>query len=102
MHSNDVTNFFKKAVSIEGAKPIPLGENQEKRSVSVSMADFDEEAYRPYLSGLDVTDEQASELMRVVWNIMRMWVEMDLPADNCGQIIERVIIPPASESDSLP
>lgn len=72
-----------------------------KAAPASSMADFDEEAYRPYLNGLDISDEQASELTRIVWDIMRMWVEMDLPADSCGQIVESIINPIPDESDSL-
>ncbi len=72
-----------------------------KDAPALSMADFDEEAYRPYLKGLDISDEQASELMRIVWDIMRMWVEMDLPADSCGQIVESIINLIRDESDSL-
>ncbi|MBB5760034.1 hypothetical protein HNR00_004775 [Methylorubrum rhodinum] len=31
-----------------------------------SMADFDENEFRSHLNGLDISDEQASELMRIV------------------------------------
>lgn len=39
--------------------------------------------------------------MRIVWDIMRMWVEMDLPANSCGQIVESIINPIPDEFDSL-
>jgi len=65
------------------------------------MADFDERDYRSYLDGLDLTDEEASELMRVVWSIMRMFVEMDLPVDSCGQIVQGFIEQASRESDSV-
>ena len=73
----------------------------DEKSVAASMADFDENEFRSHLNGLDISDEQASELMRIVWDIMRMWVEMDLPADSCGQIVESIINPIRDESDSL-
>lgn len=71
-----------------------------KVPASHSLADFDEDTYRPYLDGLNISDKQASELMRIVWDIMRMWVEMDLPVDSCGQIVESIINPIPDESNS--
>lgn len=68
---------------------------------SASMADFDETKYRPYLDGIDLDDKQKGEFLAIVWDIMRRWVEMDLPLDSCGQIIEAMIDPPPSESGDV-
>jgi len=63
-----------------------------------SMADFSEADYLPYLKGLDVTTEQASELLRILWDICRMSIEMDLPPENWGQITSSIFAAAASDS----
>lgn len=64
-----------------------------------SMAEFDEARYLPYLAEFDMTEAQKREFVLIVWNIMRMWIELDLPLDSCGQIIEALIDP--SKADSV-
>ena len=78
------------------------GENDAMfTSSSSSMADFDEAIYRPYLDGLDLTEAQACEFLRVVWSIMRMFVDLNLPVDSCGQIIVGLIEQASHELDSV-
>jgi hypothetical protein len=55
-----------------------------------SMADFNEADYLPYLEGLELTVAQASELLRILWDMMRMCIEMDLPPESWGQITATV------------
>ena len=74
---------------------------EEQRSDANSMADFDEAAYRPYLDGLDMSEAQAAEFMRVIWSMMRLFVELNLPVDSCGQIVLGLIEQACEESDSL-
>jgi len=63
-----------------------------------SLANFDEADYRSYLESLEISERQKSELMRIVWDIMRMWVEMDLPAESCGQILDCIFNSEAADS----
>ena len=63
-----------------------------------SMADFNEADYLPLLAGLDVTPEQASELLRILWDMMRMSIEMDLPPENWGQISSSIFAAAARDS----
>ncbi len=66
-----------------------------------SMADFDEAEYLPLLSGLDIDEAQARELLRILWDMMRMCVEMDLPPDSWGQITSTVFMAAASDSGDV-
>lgn len=70
----DEQNRFSEEVRIESDTPL------------ASMADFAEADYLHHLDGLDVTPEQASELLRIVWDMMRMCAEMNLPPESWGQI----------------
>ncbi|GJD57227.1 hypothetical protein [Methylobacterium dankookense] len=63
-----------------------------------SMADFNEADYLPYLAGLELTDAQASELLRILWDMMRMCIEMDLPPESWGQITSQVFAAAARDS----
>ena len=67
----------------------------------VSMNDFDEADYLPHLAGLDLTDEQASELLRIIWDIMRMAVEMEMPPESWGQIVSSVFADAAGDSGEI-
>lgn len=53
-----------------------------------SMADFNEETYAHHLDEFDFSSQQKSEFMRVVWNIMRLCVELNSPIDQCAPLIE--------------
>lgn len=66
-----------------------------------TMAEFNDAEYRPYLADLDLSEAQKGEFLQILWNILRMWVEMDLPLDSCGQIIEAMIDPAPSESGDV-
>ena len=66
-----------------------------------SMADFNEADYLPYLAGIELTDEQASELLRILWDMMRMCIEMDLPRENWGQITSSVFAAAALDSGDV-
>lgn len=66
-----------------------------------SMADFDEADYLPYLAGLELTDAQASELLRIVWDMMRMCIEMDLPPESWGQIASQVFAAAARDTGDV-
>ncbi|MGU3537359.1 hypothetical protein [Methylobacterium sp. A54F] len=66
-----------------------------------SMANFDAADYLPYLGGLDLTDAQASELLRILWDMMRMCIEMDLPPESWGQITSQVFADAARDSGDV-
>jgi hypothetical protein len=47
---------------------------------------FDADEYLPMLAEYDLTDEQAREMLTVVWNIMRVCVELGINRDVCGEL----------------
>lgn len=65
---------------------------------AASLADFDAGDYRPYLDSLQLDQEQADALLRIVWDMMRMCVEMNVPEESWGQIVDAVIDGSADES----
>lgn len=66
-----------------------------------SMADFDEAQYVQYLEGLDLTPSQASELLRILWDMARMCMEMNLPAESWGQISSSIFASAARDSGDV-
>lgn len=46
------------------------------------------EKYKEELSDLELTDEQADELLRTLYDIIRMFVEMGFSGDLCGQLLD--------------
>lgn len=66
-----------------------------------SMVDFDEAEYLPYLEGLDLTPSQASELLRILWDMARMCMEMNLPAESWGQITSSIFASAARDSGNV-
>ena len=74
---------------------------REPVSAPASMADFDESRYRPYLDGFDLTDEQKVEFVRAMWKIMRAFVELNVPSETWGKVVEAIIEPPLGSFDAL-
>ena len=54
--------------------------------------------YRRELAGLDLTDEQADEMLAILWDIMRRFVELGISTEICGSIFEAIIESSVSES----
>lgn len=76
------------------------GQN-EKSSASLPMTEFESGAYVHHLDGLDITDAQKLKLERIVWDIVRMSFEMNLPPELCGQIVETILDPADDESGTV-
>lgn len=74
---------------------------RDGRAATPSMADFDEAEFLPYLDDMDLSEVQKSEFMHVLWDIMRMFVEIDMPVEIWGQIVEPLIDPTNSDSDEV-
>lgn len=53
-----------------------------------SMADFDKATYSPLLDGIDIDDGQKSEFLRILWDMMRCFVEWNVPSESWGQIVD--------------
>ncbi|MFD1331846.1 hypothetical protein ACFQ4O_07505 [Methylopila musalis] len=68
---------------------------------AASMADFDTEDYRSYLEGLELDHTQEDALMRIVWDMVRMSVEMNVSAESWGQIVDAVIDGSAGKSPDV-
>lgn len=71
----------------------------ERHLPAHTIANLEERSYAHHLDGLDVTERQKSDLMLVVWALMRTWVEMDLPIGTCGPIFEALLSPSANETE---
>ncbi|MGZ2439361.1 hypothetical protein [Sinorhizobium medicae] len=66
------TELSAEPVRAKGAEPLVL----------------EEAAYAAELSGFDMTDEQKSELLGILWSIMSGMVELGFTHDVCGQIFD--------------
>ncbi len=77
-----------------------FSERITKEAATVSMADFDLDAYRPYLDGIDLDQAQEAELLRTLWDIVRCFVELDVPPETWGQIVANLT--ECLEDDSAP
>ncbi|GJD51778.1 hypothetical protein OPKNFCMD_4537 [Methylobacterium crusticola] len=84
----------------EGDRISELIRNQSEMPPA-SMADFNEADYLPYLEGLELTEAQASELLRILWDMTRMCIEMDLPSESWGQITATVFDAAARDSSGV-
>ena len=61
---------------------------------------FDFEKYEPYIGDLEVTDEQARELLETLFNIMSMFVDMGFGLDSTQTILGSMIEKVALDSDN--
>lgn len=52
---------------------------------------LDSKKYRNELNDLELTDEQADELLAILWDIMRRFVELGISTEICGSIFEAII-----------
>lgn len=59
---------------------------------------MDAAKYRQELIELDLTEDQANELLTILWDIMRRFVELGISTEICESIFEAVIESSVSES----
>jgi hypothetical protein len=59
-----------------GAPPLPSGGN------TVTLFQLDPDEYREHLAEFDMSREQQDELLGVLWNIMRTFVEIGFGLDS--------------------
>ena len=59
---------------------------------------MDADKYRREISTLDLTEDQAVEMLGILWDIMRRFVELGISTEMCGSILEAVIESSAPES----
>lgn len=50
--------------------------------------ELDVAKYLPEMEGFDMTEAQKIEMLQVLWEIMRAFVELGFTTDICGQIFE--------------
>ena len=48
---------------------------------------LDVDAYRPYIEDFDLTEEQAAELLRTLWEIMKAFVDLGFGVDSIHHFI---------------
>lgn len=73
---------------------------KELGSASRSMADFEPGDYLPLLEALDESEDQKAELLGIIWDIMRSFVEMNLPVESCEQILNSITMEPEERAES--
>ena len=78
-----------------------LSDQASDEGQALSMADFDQAAYLPYLDEFEITDEQKTEYLQIIWEIARFFVQTDIPAETWGQILDPLTNPPTADSDEL-
>ena len=61
---------------------------------------FEFEKYEPYIRDLDVTDEQARELLEALFNIMSAFVDMGFGLDSTQSILGSMIEKVAEDSEN--
>uniref|UniRef100_UPI003BA9BFE8 hypothetical protein n=1 Tax=Stappia sp. TaxID=1870903 RepID=UPI003BA9BFE8 len=59
---------------------------------------MDADRYRKEMAELDLTDDQVNELLAILWDIMRRFVELGISTEICGSIFEAVFESSVSES----
>ena len=74
---------------------------RDETSSSLSMAEFDEEKYLPYLDDIDLDAAQKQAFLAILWNIMRSCIEMNVPPKIWGQMIDRLTDLPSGESAEI-
>lgn len=57
--------------------------------------------YRALLGDCDLTEEQANELLGILYDIMRSFVELGFDVDSCGQMLEDLAKGSASNRDDV-
>ncbi|MEM6463198.1 MAG: hypothetical protein AAF724_14905 [Pseudomonadota bacterium] len=69
------------------------GENYEgdvlvaEKDPSSAGPALDVDAYRPYIEDFDLTEEQAAELLRTLWEIMKAFVDLGFGVDSIHHFI---------------
>lgn len=57
--------------------------------------------YKAELGDLNLTDEQAEQLLSTLYDIIRMFVEMGFSADLCGQLLDGFNQPSSAGHDDV-
>ena len=73
----------------------------EKLESSLSMAEYDEAKFLPYLEGIDLDTAQKQAFLGILWNMMRSCIEMNVPPKIWGQMIETITLPYINESADI-
>lgn len=68
---------------------------------SDDVSDFDPDRYRAHLAELTLTEEQETELLRILFSIMRTFVEIGFAVEDCGQLLEAFEEAVGVEGDGL-
>lgn len=50
--------------------------------------DIDLDVYKPYLDGMQLTEQQKCEFLETLYSIMRSFVELGFNVDLCAQLLE--------------
>lgn len=65
-------------------------ETRKPDKACVSFPALKKERYRPMVADMDITDEQADELLQIIWSIMCSFVELGFGSDSVQMIPERI------------
>ena len=84
----------------EGNQPLPTEQGAiVSRPRRYGVPPFDPDKYRSEIDDFDLTDEQATELLQTLWNIMYTFVEIGFGGDPVQHIFGKLAEKPL-ESDA--
>ncbi len=77
------------------------GQDREKSASTTSFPTMNPERYLPLVSEMELTDEQAQELLQVIWNIMCGFVELGFGSNSIQRILPSILgeFPEAARND---
>lgn len=74
--------------------------NEKASKKSNLKVNFDPADYIQYLDGMDVSDEEATEILRTLWDMMVQFVDLGFQIDFNSGKASQVLLPSAIKVDS--
>ena len=67
------------------------GQDRNKSESTTSFPEMDTKRYLPMVAELELTEEQAQELLQVIWNIMCGFVELGFGSNSIQRILPSIL-----------
>jgi hypothetical protein len=62
---------------------------RDERAGLADLTREDADRYLAMIEDIDLSEEQKTEFLLIVWDIMRMWVEFGFTGDPCGHLMSQ-------------